>query len=288
MGSLMLHNSFLQVPSIGVKTENRIWQSGIRCCDDFLKAPPDFLSRSKVSLICDHIRISKEKIASIEPEYFYSNLASSDHWRIFREFRDSVAYFDIETTGLGGPGDIITTIALYDGTSIYHYVNGINLKDFIHDIQKYKVIVSYNGKTFDVPFIERYFGISLKLVHLDLRFILHSLGFSGGLKSCEKQLGIGRRGPMADVDGYFAVILWREYMKTGDTKVLETLLAYNIEDAINLEYLMIEAYNRKLYEIPLELEEIKKSEPPKNTFVVDSATVKRLKGISERNGLYRF
>lgn len=280
MGWLMLFNSFLHVPSIGVKTENRIWQSGISCGNDFLKDPPDFLSRSKVSLISDHIRISKEKIAAGEPEYFYSSMASCDHWRIFQEFRDKVAYLDIETTGLGGPGDIITTIAMYDGTNIYHYVNGVNLEDFVDDIQKYKVIVSYNGKTFDIPFIERYFGISLQIAHLDLRFILHSLGFAGGLKSCEKQLGIGRRGPLAEVDGFFAVLLWREYKKTGNEKVLETLLAYNIEDAINLEYLMIEAYNRKILEIPLELEFIKQPQPPGNIFLVDPATVKRLKGIS--------
>jgi len=33
-------------------------------------------------------------------------------------------------------------------------------------------------------------------------------------------------------------------------KALETLLAYNIEDVVNLEYLMIAAYNRKIGEIP--------------------------------------
>ncbi len=276
----MLHNSFLHIPSIGLKTENQIWQSGITGWDDFLKNPPDFLSRSKVNLICDYIRISKEKIACREPEYFCSCLASGEHWRIFREFRDSIAYLDIETTGLGGPGDIITTIALYDGANIYHYVNGKNLKDFVDDIQNYKMIVSYNGKTFDIPFIERYFGVSIPNPHLDLRFILHSLGFSGGLKSCERQLGIGRTGLLADVDGFFAVILWREYERTGDQKALETLLSYNIEDAVNLEYLMTEAYNRKLLEIPIELESIKKSSPPENCFSIDPETVKRLKGIS--------
>jgi len=284
----MLHNSFLHIPSIGSKTENRIWQSGISNWNDFLKNPPDFLFSGKATLICEHIRISKEKIVYSEPEYFYSGLVSGDHWRVFREFRDSTAYLDIETTGLGGPGDIITTIALYDGVNIYYYVNGKNLKDFVDDIQKYKVIVSYNGKTFDIPFIERYFGISISTPHLDLRFILHSLGFSGGLKSCERQLGIGRTGPLGDVDGFFAVILWREYKRTGNQKALETLLSYNIEDTVNLEYLMIEAYNRKLLEIPLELKSIKKASPPKNCFSIDSETVQRLKGISEFASFHSF
>jgi len=34
------------------------------------------------------------------------------------------------------------------------YINGQNLNDFLDDIKKYKIIVTYNIKTFDVPFIE--------------------------------------------------------------------------------------------------------------------------------------
>jgi hypothetical protein len=37
---------------------------------------------------------------------------------------------DIETTGLSVPPSEITTIALYDGKSVRHYVNGYNLDDF--------------------------------------------------------------------------------------------------------------------------------------------------------------
>ena len=67
-----------------------------------------------------------------------------------------MAYLDIETT----------TIALYNGESIYHYVNNHNLDDFLDDINKYKVIVTYNGKSFDVPFIDNYFGIELNHAHI--------------------------------------------------------------------------------------------------------------------------
>ena len=127
----------------------------------------------------------------------------------------------------------ITTIALYDGESIQTYVQGQNLEDFIEDIQKYKVIVSYNGKSFDIPFIEHYFNIRLDHAHIDLRYVLYSLGFRGGLKGCERQLGMDR-GDLSDIDGFFAVLLWDEYQRTGDQKALDTLLAYNIQDTINL------------------------------------------------------
>lgn len=272
----MLHISFLHIPSIGESTEKQIWNSGIRTVDDFLESPPEFLSLNKRRKIEDHIHLSKDKIRSKDARYFYDNLPSREHWRIFKEYKDTTAYIDIETTGLGSPEDIITTIALYDGKKINYYINGKNLTDFKKDIQKYKVIVTYNGKTFDVPFIERYFGISIPHAHLDLRYILYSLGYSGGLKSCERQLGIGRTGSLADVDGFFAVLLWNDYKKSGNKRSLETLLSYNIEDVLNLEYLMIEAYNRKLIEIPFELESINIAETPDNPFRIDTTTVKRL------------
>ena len=64
----------------------------------------------------------------------------SQHWRLFSSFRESTAYLDIETTGLDPWRDEITTIALYDGKSIYCYINGRNLDDFPKDIRKYKVL----------------------------------------------------------------------------------------------------------------------------------------------------
>ena len=65
---------------------------------------------------------------------------------------NSTVYLDIETTGLDRYFNDITTIALYDGHVIKTYVQGQNLDDFIEDIYKYKVIVTYNGKSFDIPF----------------------------------------------------------------------------------------------------------------------------------------
>ena len=91
------------------------------------------------------------------------------------------------------PGTIkITTIAVYDGSSIFTYVQGQNLPEFKEDIQRYKVLVTYNGKCFDIPFLERYFGIKLNQVHIDLRYVLRSLGYAGGLKGCERKAGIDR------------------------------------------------------------------------------------------------
>lgn len=273
----MLNSSFSHIPSVGEVTERRIWGSGVRTMDDFLKFPPECFPLNKRKKIVRHIHLSKEKIRAKDARYFYDNLSSKEHWRLFKEYQDATAYIDIETTGLGAPEDIITTIALYDGRNIKYYINGKNLDDFKKDIKKYKVIVTYNGKTFDVPFIRSFFGINMPHAHLDLRYILHSLGYSGGLKSCERQFGIGRTGSLADVDGFFAVLLWNDYKSKGNNKSLETLLSYNIEDVLNLEYLMIEAYNRKLKDIPFKLEGLGNRAKPENPFEINASIVQRIK-----------
>ena len=272
----MLHHSFTHMPSIGAKTERKIWDTGVCSMDDFIHNPPVFFSKKKVATMIEQIHLSKENISDNNVGFFYHHFPAKEQWRIFKEFQGNTAYLDIETTGLDAFSGMITTIALYDGQKIKYYINGENLKDFKSDIMQYDVIVTYNGKTFDIPFIESYFNIHLSHCHLDLRYILKDLGFSGGLKSCERSLGIGRSGDLADIDGYFAVLLWNDYKRKRNVKSLETLLSYNIEDVLNLEYLMIESYNRKIKDIPFSVDKIKVPQTPDNPFAVDSATVRRI------------
>ena len=258
----MLRHTFCHIHGIGVKTEARLWQSGIRSWDEWHNPPGVSLSRRSLLEIP---LIFEESLAALErrdPAFFGHRLSSSDQWRLYDDFKDSVAYIDIETTGLGEYSDI-TTIALYDGQDVHYYVNGRNLDDFVDDIFRYAVIVSYNGKSFDVPIIENYFRIRLNQAHIDLRYVLARLGLKGGLKGCEKMIGINR-GVLDGVDGSFAVYLWRQFERYNDEKALQTLLAYNIEDTVNLERLLVEAWNRNLATTPFaeELSLPYPSEPP--------------------------
>jgi uncharacterized protein len=47
------------------------------------------------------------------------------------------------------------------------------------------------------------------------------------------------------------VLLWREYQRQGFPKALETLLAHNVQDVLNLETLAVFAFNQKLKQTPL-------------------------------------
>ncbi len=242
----MLTATFCHIPGIGHATEQNLWNRGVTSWNQLIQNP-DAVARVSAHDIACFLHDSVLALES-DPCFFTHHLKTADVWRIFPQFRDSSVYLDIETTGLGEEAEI-TTIALYDGSEVSTYVNGRNLDDFIIDIQRFKVIVTYNGISFDIPFIERYFRTKLDHAHIDLRYILARLGCRGGLKGCEKQMGINR-GTLDGVDGSFAVILWREYQRQNNQAALETLLAYNIEDTVNLERLMVEAYNRNISATP--------------------------------------
>lgn len=273
----MLKKSFIHIQGVGPKTEKKLWDNNINDWDTFLNTENLPLSIKKIEFIKKEIIKSENQLVSENPNYFSDGLPANQHWRLFNNFKNTVAYLDIETTGLYASSAIIATIAIYDGKNIKHYINGRNLDDFKTDILDHSLLITYNGKCFDIPFIEEYFNISLKHSHIDLRYVLHSLGYSGGLKGCEKQFGISRNG-LEGVDGFFAICLWEEYPQNNNEKALETLLAYNIEDVINLEFLMHKAYNLKLIETPFE-NDLKMSIPERLNipFSPDLATIKKIK-----------
>jgi uncharacterized protein YprB with RNaseH-like and TPR domain len=277
----MLQNTFMHIQSIGAITEQRLWESGLRDWDAFADDISIPLSGQRKYLLQKGIDESRNHLYQNNPVYFSKCLPANQSWRFFPEFRSSLVYLDIETTGLDRHYESITTIALYNGHEIKTYVHGQNLHDFIDEIYKYNVIVTYNGKSFDIPFIENFFNIRLNHAQIDLRYILHSLGYRGGLKGVERQLGTDR-GNLRDVDGFFAVLLWDDFIKTKSRRTLETLLAYNVQDTITLESLMVTAYNMKLKNTPFyDNLLIEESAPPVNPFKTDLATIDKIKGSSQ-------
>ncbi len=271
----MLEQTFCHIPGIGAKTEQRLWAAGIRTWHDVAGHPG--LPPRRAAMLAQYTGESLTRLAERDVSFFAARLPAGQHWRLFPHFRDRLAYLDIETTGLDSSFNHITTIALYDGRAIHHYVHGENLDKFKRDIRAYDLLVTFNGKNFDIPFIESYFGMKLSTPNIDLRFLLASLGYRGGLKQIERTLGFNR-GELAEVDGFFAVILWQEYVKSKNRTALETLLAYNMLDAVNLEALLVYAYNLKLAQTPFAAS-LRLPTPltPAIPFTADQKTVARLR-----------
>ncbi|MBW3015814.1 ribonuclease H-like domain-containing protein [Candidatus Woesearchaeota archaeon] len=165
------------------------------------------------------------------------------HWRTYKEFKP--CFLDIETTGLSRHYDDITVIGLYNGRESKFFVKDDNMHEFAPELNKYPLVVTYNGKCFDLPFIQHKFpSLNLNKFHIDLRFEMKKIGFSGGLKSIERQLGLNRDSSLKDIDGFEAVRLWYRYKRRGDDEALRLLLKYNQADIENLKTLMDLTYDR--------------------------------------------
>lgn len=239
----MLRNTFLHIRGVGPVTERRIWNEGISTWNDFLRKRHALaIPEKRKQRILEGVEESIKALKSGDHGYFREGLHEREQWRAYKDFEKSTAYLDIETTGLGFWSHDITMIGIFDGKRQSTYIKGINLDDFQFELSRYSVIVTFNGSRFDVPFIEaKYPNVKFEQIHLDLRFILGRLGYRGGLKRIETQLGLKRPGDVEDLRGADAVRLWRAYTK-GNDKALKLLIKYNSEDVRGLETMMKMAY----------------------------------------------
>ncbi|MFC1929525.1 ribonuclease H-like domain-containing protein [Chloroflexota bacterium] len=248
----MLKHTFIHIPGIGPATENRLWTSGFGRWEYYLERCHECgLSPTMRDRISAYLEQSVIALSNTNYRYFESLMPSGEMWRLYGELRRKTAFLDIETTGLFAGPNAITLIGLFDGLETKVFIQGINLEEFNEEIKKYQLVVTFNGKRFDIPFIRWLLGdLPANQAHLDLMYPLRRLGYRGGLKSVEEQLGIGREGILRQVDGFMVVLLWREY-KRGNQAALNTLIRYNLEDVVNLQYLANIVYNTSITRLPI-------------------------------------
>ena len=244
----MITNSFIFLERIGNKLEHNIWKNGIHNWDIFLK-------RSNIKGLSRHRKLyynrkllnARKALYNFDSNYFLKLLPQSEMWRLYDFFREDAVFLDIETTGLSKNNDDITVFGLYDGINTKIMINGINFdyNSLKKELQKYKLIVTFNGASFDLPFIEkRYPGLIPKVPNFDVRSITDKLGLKGGLKNIEKSLGIKRSKIVDKFYGGDALTLWRMYRATGDDYYLNLLVEYNEYDIINLKIVAEHCVNK--------------------------------------------
>jgi uncharacterized protein YprB with RNaseH-like and TPR domain len=231
----VIKKSFLFLDRIAAKTESALWRQGITDWNKFLQAETIQGMSPAIKLQHDQeIRVAKNKLFTEDYQYFIDRFPSVQHWRLYQHLADECAFLDIETNGYYGS---ITVIGMYDGMNTHMMVKGFNLDRTVLQkvLSKYKMLVTFNGASFDLPCIKKYFQVKIPHVHVDLRHVCARLGYVGGLKSIEKQMGISRGDDVDGVGGAEAVILWNKWQRTREKKYLDKLVAYNEEDIENLK-----------------------------------------------------
>ncbi len=242
----MLCNTFIHLPGIGSVRERALWQRQILDWDCFLAAVedgrlPDGVYKAAAPVVHQSVAAA----AGGDARFFDGLLPRSETWRLYPDFMDRALFLDIETTGLSAHYDQVTMIGALSGGEPALFVNGVNLDQFPAYVARFPLLVTFNGSQFDVPFLRTHFpDARLDQAHIDLRFVLGSLGYRGGLKAVERTLGLARDPAIQDVDGFEAVRLWHRHRR-GDRAALTKLALYNLTDVVNMVELVEIAIRHK-------------------------------------------
>ena len=219
-----------------MRTWNRLQQAGFNSWNDVIErshALP-FSQRLREGLVRWSLqaldRLQKQDIA-----YFIRAFRPVDHWRILQHFWEKCTFFDIETTSLNYLEARISTLACWHKGELLQFTRGENLDDFLDLLEECELLVSFNGGSFDVPFVLNTWHLpELPCPHLDVRWVCYHQGYRGGQKAIEQQLGLLRPRELADVRGEDAVWLWERWSQYGCAESLHLLKEYCARDVLHL------------------------------------------------------
>lgn len=245
------------LPKIGVKTERNLKNKGY----------------ATIESLMDHDKysgVASKFLDELDDMSFQEIMDVLDNNRYSRECRNNLIkcismtdvenfkFMDIETKGLSNVPLILIGIAEIEGNEII--VSQYFLRDYAEEpnvIEAYlshldedSVHVTFNGKSFDVPFIKnrcRYFGIdqNLDLPHLDLMYFAKNL-WRDSLPNCQLQtieeeiFGIKREG---DVPGQYIPGYYDAYKSENNIGPIVPIIEHNCQDVISLA-----SFLKKMYE----------------------------------------
>lgn len=230
----LLESTFLHIRGINEDKEKSLWNSGIV---NLYQLKEKYFG-NQLSIFEDvysPTRETEKALSQNEIGFFLKKLPPKELYRAALTcFRD-VIFLDIESTGLSKIYSYITVIGWILNGKYKYFIKGEKPDLFFEDLAKAKVIVTFNGSLFDLPFIKNEFPEAhIPHAHIDLRFFTKRFGYSGGQKEIEEKLSISRPENVKGVNGKEAVALWYKYL-SGDITSLELLLKYNFYDIIGMQ-----------------------------------------------------
>lgn len=231
---MRVENSFIPVSGVGEQTERTLWERGVHTWDDFDGSVPGPASADRIE---SFIATANERLDDGDATFFGRQFPAGSQWRLYENFRETTCFLDIETTGLSQHTDDVTVVSCHRAGETRSFVRDRDLQSdrLQRELDASDMLVTFNGKRFDVPFLETAYDLTVDVPHLDLMYPCRRLDLTGGLKNIEQTVGIDRDRP--DISGRDAVRLWHEYER-GDEAALETLVSYNRDDTVNLKRLV--------------------------------------------------
>jgi uncharacterized protein len=265
---------------IGEGTEKKLWEQGICSWEDLETSASEVLGPKKLAMCMVELEESRAALEAGEIKFFSTRLGSQNAWRLIPHCEDSIAYLDIESTGMGFPPMASSTAVAvsFRGELFVEHDKAKKRKLFEMLHEEAKMWVTFNGLSFDLPFLRRELKMPFDQAHVDLRVWLRRHGLKGGLKKIQQALpGIPKRDSM-DIDGFDAVRLWRMHER-GVPGALETLMSYNAEDTVVLEDLVAHAWTEESQRWPtLKFPRRAKPSPPKIPYKVHASVYEMLRG----------
>jgi uncharacterized protein YprB with RNaseH-like and TPR domain len=233
----MIRHSFILLPKVGEASERKLWRKGVRTWEDFISADSlEGVSAERKEKMTSQLVDASCFLGKRETEYFCQCLPRREHWRLYEELKGDAAFLDIETDGVDRHAHV-TIVGIHSHEGFVTLTRGEDLSaDAIrHALRGKKMLVTFNGSSFDLPMLEKEFPFSVpKVPHMDLRHMCPRVDIHGGLKDVEIQLGMRRPAELEYLRSSDAVHLWHAW-KRGSHGALRTLQRYNEQDCVNLE-----------------------------------------------------
>jgi uncharacterized protein YprB with RNaseH-like and TPR domain len=179
--------------------------------------------------------------------------------------RDSILFLDTETTGMQGTGMVpfLVGFGFFKGDD-FHVVQYF-IRDFDEEpsmlhalgktLQKFQLVVTYNGASFDIPLLESRFILArfenplLGMPHLDLLTGTRRLWRNGHgscrLVALEREIVSFMRGP--DIPGSMIPRVYFDYVNRASGlafRQLQSVFSHNVDDIVSLAALTVCACDR--------------------------------------------
>jgi hypothetical protein len=251
-----INNNLKLLPKIGLKTEQNLKEKGYTTIesltrhDKYCDMASKFLARIDDLTYCEIIDL-------LDSNKYTKKCRNNILKSISMTEPENFKFMDIETKGLSNVPIILIGVAEIKGNNIVSsqyflrdYSEEASIIDaYLSHLDEDSVHVTFNGKTFDVPFIKnrcRYNRIeaNLDLAHLDLMYFAKNL-WGEELPNCqlqtiEKELfGIERVG---DVPGQYIPGYWDTYLQKDNIGPVVPIIEHNAQDVISLASFLDKMY----------------------------------------------